>query len=198
MTVARQAPLSMGSHRQEYWNEFPIPPPRANLPYLHIFLLLMIRLLVFIFFFLIFGVVVLFLTCYIKCLLSSLSHRLPLWWFLMYLSIHDSPAHIHTHTHTHTHCIPILFSRSIFCFIILLQLIQPLCISLHSQSTSALGFSSCYPCLNSVPPEGVTPSYIYVSIHYDINRGNSSNHSVLNSTASSPSSLSTYPALFFF
>ena len=54
-------------------------------------------------FVLIFGVVVLFLTCYIKLLLSSPSHRLPLWWFLMaYLSIHDSPAHIHTHTHTHT------------------------------------------------------------------------------------------------
>ena len=56
----------------------------------------------FFFFFLIFGVVVLFLTCYIKLLLSSPSHRLPLWWFLMaYLSLHDSPAHTHTHTRTH-------------------------------------------------------------------------------------------------
>ena len=151
-------------------------------------------------FVLIFGVVVLFLTCYIKLLLSSPSHRLPLWWFLMaYLSIHDSPVHIHTHTHTHTPCIPILFSRRIFCFIILLQLIQPLYISLQPQSTSTLGFSSCYPCLNSLPPEGVTPSYyIYVSIHYHINRGNSSNHSALNSPASSHYPLSTYPALFFF
>ena len=27
-TVARQAPLSMGFSRQEYWNGFPCPPPR--------------------------------------------------------------------------------------------------------------------------------------------------------------------------
>ena len=26
-TVARQAPLSMGFSRQEYWSEFPCPPP---------------------------------------------------------------------------------------------------------------------------------------------------------------------------
>ena len=123
---------------------------------------------------------------------------------MAYLSIHDSlhtftHTHTHTHTRTHTPCIPILFSRSIFCFIILLRLIQPLYISLQPQSTSALGFSSSYPCLNSLPPEGVTPPYyIYVSIHYDINRGDSSNHSVLSSTASFHSPLSTYPAVFFF
>ena len=27
-TVARQAPLSMGLYRQEYWSELPFPPPR--------------------------------------------------------------------------------------------------------------------------------------------------------------------------
>ena len=26
-TVVRQVPLSMGFSRQEYWNEFPCPPP---------------------------------------------------------------------------------------------------------------------------------------------------------------------------
>ena len=30
-TVARQAPLSMGSPRQEYWSELPFPPP-GDLP----------------------------------------------------------------------------------------------------------------------------------------------------------------------
>ena len=30
-TVARQAPLSMGFPRQEYWNELPFPPP-GDLP----------------------------------------------------------------------------------------------------------------------------------------------------------------------
>ena len=30
-TVARQAPLSMGFSRQEYWNGLPFPPP-GNLP----------------------------------------------------------------------------------------------------------------------------------------------------------------------
>ena len=28
VTVARQAPLSMGFPRQEYWSELPFPPPR--------------------------------------------------------------------------------------------------------------------------------------------------------------------------
>ena len=31
-TVARQAPLSMGSFRQKYWSGFPCPPP-GNLPH---------------------------------------------------------------------------------------------------------------------------------------------------------------------
>ena len=31
LTVAHQAPLSMGVSRQEYWNKFPCPPP-GNLP----------------------------------------------------------------------------------------------------------------------------------------------------------------------
>ena len=31
-TVAHQAPLSMLFHRQEYWNELPLPPP-GNLPH---------------------------------------------------------------------------------------------------------------------------------------------------------------------
>ena len=30
-TAARQAPLSMGFSRQEYWSEFPFPPP-GDLP----------------------------------------------------------------------------------------------------------------------------------------------------------------------
>ena len=30
-TIARQAPLSMGFSRQEYWNELPCPPP-GDLP----------------------------------------------------------------------------------------------------------------------------------------------------------------------
>ena len=31
-TVARQAPLSMGFSRQEYWSRLPFPPP-GDLPY---------------------------------------------------------------------------------------------------------------------------------------------------------------------
>ena len=31
-TVARQAPLSMGSPRQEYWSGLPLPPP-GHLPH---------------------------------------------------------------------------------------------------------------------------------------------------------------------
>ena len=32
-TVARQAPLSMGFPRQEYWSGLPFPPPGDDLPY---------------------------------------------------------------------------------------------------------------------------------------------------------------------
>ena len=32
-TVARQAPLSMGFSRQEYWSVFLCPPPSGDLPY---------------------------------------------------------------------------------------------------------------------------------------------------------------------
>lgn len=91
--------------------------------------------------------------------------------------------------------IALLFLCNSVCFIILLQLCQPLCCFLKHQKHPDLGYSpAATPIWNHLHQNVSLHHCIYVFIQSDIKREASSNHII----ASPHPSLSPYPELFLF